>query len=333
MKHRELSCTGFSAPFATKLSHATLSANRLALIRSAIALRASYVDLSYHGFFWLAVSGVSKICELLDHNLKPKPDFFVVTSTERAYNCYLLAECLGHWFSQKYLDVDVLLPVEKYGAKLVGMPAFASFPKAMPKGFRRSTKAQLKSAPDYIGLSGDERHVIECKGRSAPQFNGPSSPILVKARNKALHQVCRVSTVDGINPKTRTACVFAFAPKTTAGVVTDPGPIEQQTIRPNYPTMLRQYYSIAFDPLFQNAARPQGEYLAAEFMPGWSFAIHQSVWKAIQSVESERDARRFLALLRGMREHSQGTPAFTEAGPDGFKVTAPRGFDRLERDA
>lgn len=120
MTHRGLRCSGFCGPLAQALNHASITTSRLALVRSAISLRGSYSDADRLGFFWLSVGSLSTVMRNLDRDLVPTSDFLSAPMSERGTVSFLLAEALTHSFAQNFLGIDILLPVERLGARLRG---------------------------------------------------------------------------------------------------------------------------------------------------------------------------------------------------------------------
>lgn len=337
-KHRQLDSQGFPPPYAKALKIGTISASRLAIARSAITLRASYPGESHLGAFWWIMRGISTVFTTLKSDLRPTLGFMRSPATYRGDDSFLLAEARTHWTAQKYLDVDVLLPVERYPHFISLTPAGTAPPKSMPKGYRSPRKnAGAKSAPDFIGLGG-KVHVLESKGRANFGVNGVTDAVKTAARNKALHQVCRVGTVNGAIPATRTACVFSFESTTLSGWIDDPPETERLHLRMETVQLLREYYAIVLDPAFQellgdraaSVGSDRRDFVGIDFAPGWRLSIDREVMDAVRNLETPASGARLLAILRqrraefGDRDQPQEG---SSVGPDGLRLDGPPGFE------
>lgn len=73
----------------------------------------------------------------------------------------------------------------------------------MPKHYRRAVKAGPKSEPDFLAFSAaGQVHVLEGKGRARANSHGVTEKAINAALNKALRQVCRIATMNGLPPAT-----------------------------------------------------------------------------------------------------------------------------------
>lgn len=327
MAHTELICEGFPVGIQRSLAGKKITAGRLTLVRSAITLQGAKSSMSVSGYFWAAARALSTVCFALDSTLRPTKEFARETASARAVTSYQLAEALSHWFAQTHLEIDVLAPLESSGASIVKASLDAPFPKSAPSRYRGPSKPALNSIPDFIGLAGGDRHVLESKGRAHFAVGGVTNAIKVRARNKALYQVCRIATVDGAIPSSRVACVFSFQTRMTSGWVTDPGPLANLDLQLDLRQLLKSYYGVVLDPLFVEAATlARDGYVGVEFAPGWTFSIEETVWKGLQAMETEDDAQTFLSSLRESRRDVGRETEIDSFGPDGLRLTGPASF-------
>jgi len=328
--HRELKAAGFPAPYAKALAKAKISASRLDLARSAITLRPTYYGERSLGAFWWIVRGISTVFTTLNANLTPKPGFMMSPASYRSADSFVLAEALTHWTAQAFLDVDVLLPVERCPHAINLSAAGATASKTMPAGYRSPRKnTGLKSTPDFVGL-GAATHVIESKGRANFGVYGVTNATKTTARNKALHQVCRVNTVNGAPPATRTACVFSFEHASLSGWIDDPPAFEQSNLEMRTDEMLRAYYGLVLDPLFEEFATPRDGFVGLDVAPGWRLSIDKRIFEEVRGLDGENSADRVRAALRERRTdlRAAGKPEDgSSIGPDGIRLDGPADFD------
>jgi hypothetical protein len=330
-KHRQLDASGFPKPFAQSLKKTTITASRLSLTRSAITLRSSYPgQIELGSMLWMA-QGLLTVFSLLRSDLRPAPPFTTSPQSQRRTHSEFLAEALTHWFAQTHLGVDVLFSVERHPAKATMAPAGAAPPKAFPIGYRNPRRnTGIKSAPDFVGLGGGKAHVLEAKGRANFGY-GVAPGTITAARNKALFQVCRVATVDGLTPATRTACIFCFESGYLTGLAVDPGPTEHFDLGLDRVALLRNYYRLVLDPLFADAATngPDG-FVGVNFAPGWRLSVDRQVLELARRLETRDSAERLLDALsarRGDLIAPSGDDSGVSLGPDGIKLEGPPDFD------
>lgn len=245
-----------------------------------------------------------------------------LTASQRKGDAFLLGEALTHWFAQTHLGANVVVPLERHVGALVPVSKSAPYPKQMPKYFRHGVKPGAKSEPDFLAFSaGGEVHVIESKGRAGFNSYGVTEKEINAARNKALRQVCRIATVNGVQPVTRTACVFAFDQSGLTGQITDPPETPTYNYISEWPQLVQQAYAVVLDPLFENVARDiGGNFVGIEFMPGWRFGIDRHVYKLVRSVEDADSAGQLLNYLANFAPEDEGTRIAEERsiGSDGL---------------
>lgn len=214
-----------------------------------------------------------------------------------------------------------MVPLEQYSGALASAGASTPYPKPMPKYFRHAVKPGPKSEPDFLAFSSPGQiHVLESKGRASFNSYGVTEKEINAARNKALRQVCKIATINGLPPVTRTACVFAFDQSGLIGQVTDPPETRPYHYITEWPQMIRQAYATVLDPLFENVAREiGGNYIGIEFMPGWRFGIDRHIYKLVQSVVDAESAGRLLSFLNNFTPDADGARLTEEssAGGDG----------------
>lgn len=292
------------------------------MARSLIALGPSHHAHHLSGPFWWSLRGVATVYSLLSSNLRPTPGFAHQTASQRKADAFLLGEALTHWFAQTHLGVHMVVPLEAHTGFVVPHSTTAPYPKPMPKFFRHGVKPGAKSEPDFLAFAGPGQvHVIESKGRAGFGHFGVTDQVINAARNKALRQVCRIASVNGIPPVTRTACVFAFDQSGLTGQITDPPANRPYHYRAEWPDLVRQAYASVLDPLFESSARDiGGNYIGIEFMPGWRFGIDRHVYKLVRGVEDADTAGRLLAFLSNFTPETGGARIAEEysAGSDGF---------------
>ncbi|HEY8604824.1 hypothetical protein [Tsuneonella suprasediminis] len=306
-------------------SVSTISATRLALARSLITLGPSHPVHHLSGPFWWSLRGVATIFSLLSSDLFPTPGFMGLTASQRKGDAFLLGEALTHWFAQTHLDANVVIPLEAHSGALVPAAASAPYPKQMPRYFRHSVKPGAKSEPDFLAFStAGQVHVLESKGRASFNSYGVTDKEINAARNKALRQVCKIATVNGLRPVTRTACVFAFDQSGLTGQITDPPETQPYNYIVEWPRLIRQAYATVLDPLFENVARDiGGNFVGIEFMPGWRFGIDRHVYKLVRSVEDAESAGQLLNFLANFAPEDDGERIAEERsiGRDGLILT------------
>lgn len=243
-------------------------------------------------------------------------------ASQRKSDAFLLGEALTHWFAQTHLGATAVIPLEAHSGALVPTPTSAPYPKQMPKYFRHGVKPGAKSEPDFLAFStAGQVHVLESKGRAGFNSYGVTNKEINAARNKALRQVCKIATVNGLRPVTRTACVFAFDQSGLTGQITDPPETRPYAYIAEWPQLVRQAYATVLDPLFENAARDiGGNYIGIEFMPGWRFGIDRHVFKLVRSVEDAASAGQLLNFLTNFTPDGDGARAAEErsVGSDGL---------------
>lgn len=304
--HRSLNCTGFPSGFSQLLKVTTIDATRLELARSLITLGPSHRSHHLNGPFWWSLRGVSTIFSLLSCNLAPTHGFMGLSASQRKSDAFLLGEALTHWFAQTHLGAKFVVPLEAHTGSWLPASVTASYPKPMPKYFRHSVKPGAKSEPDFLAFSGfGQVHVLESKGRACAGVYGVTEKDINAARNKALRQACKVATVNGLSPVTRTACVFGFDRSGMAGQITDPPASRPYHYTAEWPQLVRQAYATVLDPLFEIAARDIGDgFIGIEFMPGWKFGIDRHVYKLVQDVKNPESAGALLNFLGDFTDDS-----------------------------
>lgn len=273
----------------------------------------------------------------MSSNLRPTPGFAHQTASQRKADAFLLGEALTHWFAQTHLGAHMVVPLETHTGFVVPHSTAAPYPKPMPKYFRHGVKPGAKSEPDFLALAGPGQvHVIESKGRASFGPFGVTDQVINAARNKALRQVCRIASVNGIPPMTRTACVFAFDQSGLTGQITDPPANRPYHYWAEWPDLVRQAYASVLDPLFESSARDiGGDYVGIEFMPGWKFGIDRHVYRLVRSVDNLETAGRLLAHLSNFTADTDRARIAEEysAGSDGLLLVGGSDFSpKLARD-
>lgn len=278
------------------------------------------------GVFWWSLRAFVTIRSLLTHDLKPTAGFQNQTLSPLKTDAFLLGEALTHWFAQTHLKANVVAPLEHHTGSLVMAAPGSVSPKTMPKYFRNTVALGAKSEPDFLGFSKTgEVHVLESKGRSGFGPKGLTQAELNRARNKALRQVCRIATVNGRAPVTRTACVFGFGPQALIGQITDPPETERFDYRVELPALIKQAYAVVLDPLFERQMELFGrDYLAVEFAPGWRFGVHKAVYERVRAARDDHG----VDVLLGLLAEFQGEKRFDgdTRRPDGFASVGPDGL-------
>lgn len=245
-----------------------------------------------------------------------------LTSSQRKSDAFLLGETLTHWFAQTHLKAHVVVPLESHTGSWVPSSVSGEYPKTMPKYFRHSVTAGVKSEPDFLAFSGPGQvHVLESKGRAGFNAQGVTQKDINAARNKALRQACKVASVNGIPPVTRTACVFGFDQSGLIGQITDPPANRSYHYVAEWPRLIRQAYASVLDPLFEVSAREiGGNYIGIEFMPGWRFGIDRHVYKLVRSINDARSAGDLFSFLGEFTPDGDGARLREDrsAGKDGL---------------
>lgn len=320
--HKAISCTGFPKGFQHLSGVTTISATRLALARSLITLGPSHRAHHLSGPFWWSLRGVATIYSLLSSDLFPTSGFMHLTSSQRKTDAFILGETLTHWFAQTHLKARVVVPLEIHTGSWIPAQVGGPYPKDMPKYFRHAVKAGIKSEPDFLAFSSPGQvHVLESKGRAGFNAYGVTEKEINAARNKALRQVCRVASVNGISPVTRTACVFGFDQSGLIGQITDPPENRSSHYLGEWQQLIRQAYATVLDPLFEGSARDiGGNYIGIEFMPGWKFGIDKHVYKLVRSVNDAQSAGDLFSFLGDFTPDGDGASRHEErsVGNDGL---------------
>jgi hypothetical protein len=245
-----------------------------------------------------------------------------LTASQRKTDAFLLGEALTHWFAQTHLRARMVVPLEAHTGALLPALASAPYPKEMPKYFRHAVKPGAKSEPDFLAFStAGEVHILESKGRAGFNSYGVTPKEINAARNKALRQVCKIASVNGVPPVTRTACVFAFDQSGLKGQITDPPATRPLHYVAEWPQLIRQAYAAVLDPLFATFARDIGGSLVGiEFMPGWRFGIDRKVYELVRAADDANSAGRLLSYLANFRPLADGGRIDEEysAGADGI---------------
>ncbi|MES0117918.1 hypothetical protein NKK52_18300 [Mesorhizobium sp. C277A] len=338
MAHKSLQCTGFPARYSAVNKLTSIATNRMELALSLIALGPCHRPHQLTGAFWWSLRGVVTMFSLLDAQLKPTHGFKSQTASNQKADAFKLAEALTRWFAQRHLGAAVVVPVEQHAGTFTRMSSSAPYPKSMPKYFRHSTKPAAKTEPDFFAFRGpDDIHVLESKGRAGFAMYGVPQSVINAARNKALRQVCAIQTLNGIAPKTRSACVFAFDQAGLQGQVTDPPSTVQFNYEVAWPRLITRAYATVLDPLFEaNRVDIDRDYVGVEFMPGWKFGIHKAVIKQLRDVDDEESFKRFLGLLSNLPASDGVTASKIEDrsySPDGFVlIGTPDTFETPLRD-
>lgn len=202
----------------------------------------------------------------------------------------------------------MVVPLKAHTGFVVPHSTTALYQKAMPKYFRRGVKSGAKSEPGSLAFADPGQvHDIKSKGRANFGHFGVTDQVINAARNKALRQVCRIASVNGISPMTRTVCVFAFDQSGLTVQITDPPASRQYHYRVEWPDLVRQAYASVLDSLFEYSARDiGGNYVGIEFMPGWKFGIDRHVCNLVRSVEDADTAGRLLAFLSNFTPEIDG---------------------------
>lgn len=331
--HRQLESSGFTGSFSkvNGIHHMGLSRRKLA--RALIALGPHQSRGPVSGFFWWACNGLSLALSQLDHDFRPSFWFRRAPNTLRGMHSYRIAEGLTRWFAQEHLRIDLLVPLEFAPFTVTKAASAKSFPKQMPPRFRQSVKIAPKAEPDFIGISGSSYHVIESKGRADFRNHQIARTTINTARNKGLRQVCRIEAVNGEEPETRCACVFAFDNVGTQGQITDPPKTDTYRIEAPLHELVRSAYRVVLDPLFLENRRDIGDGVEGlEFAPGWKFGIEREVLKPLLAVQDEDSARRFCGFLaaRG-RDREEEELEQVSLGRDGLALYGVEPDDRFRR--
>lgn len=322
MKHKELNCSGFPAAYASLHSLKQIQASRLALARSVIALGPARLHHDLAGAMWWTLRGCSTVFSLLHADLRPTYGFRMQTASQRKTDAFLLAEALTRWFAQTHLKASVVTPLEAHTGTLGKAARKTPYPKAMPKGFRTSVYAGLKAEPDFLAFSSQtDVHVLESKGRAAFGPVGLTDKAIVEARNKALRQVCRVATVNGLTPVTRTACVFGFGSRELIGQVTDPPETDQFDYRAELPGLIERAYASVLDPSCRQYMQPMdGDFVGFEFAPGWRYGVHRGVYERLVSLRGEDSVAGLFEFLTEFRAGGSRLAGGIDVGPDGLMI-------------
>ncbi|MPR09221.1 hypothetical protein [Microvirga tunisiensis] len=302
-----------------------MDVTRLNIASSLIKLGPTRGRFWRRDFFAWALRGWSTAYTLLQSNLRPSVGFSDSTETRRAFESYQLGEALTFWFAQHHLGVEVVTPVERLRDSISKHQLASPPPKGLPANYRAPKKVGPRSEPDLIGFSGADTHVLECKGLSSFAEGRPVSPSQVtSARNKALFQVCRIATINGVAPKTRTACVFSFD-TATRGLVVDPPETEAFDLRFNLASALRKAYASVLNEQFIEVSETVGDGLiGAQIAPGWTFGIDASVMGLVAALSDQASAERLLGYLKERRTQSPFTGGpMLDFGPDGLFLSGP----------
>lgn len=318
--HKSLDCSGFPPAYAHLGALTTIDASRLALARALIALGPSHRSHTLTGPFWWSIRGVSTVFSLLSSKLHPTPGFWGQSASYRKSDAFLLAEALTYWFAQTHLKARIVVPLEAHLGGLVKTGPAAAYPKTMPKYFRNAVTLGPKAEPDFLAFSAaGDVHVLESKGRAGFGPYGLDDSEVNKARNKGLRQVCKVATVNGHAPVTRTVCVYAFDQGGLRGQITDPPAVQPMDYRAEPVSLIRQAYRCVLDPVFVSGARPIDlEHVGLEFAEGWWFGIHRDVYDRLRKLDGPDSALEFLGFLDDFADERLEIDESLSAGPEGF---------------
>lgn len=214
----------------------------------------------------------------------------------------------------------MVVPLEAHTGQWTRASLPMTYPKPMPQYFRHSAKVGPKTEPDFLAYSAkDQVHVLESKGRAGFGAYGVTEAEINSARNKALRQACRVASVNGVAPVTRTACVFAFDQSGLIGQITDPPALDSSDFVAQLPQLIKHAYATVLDPLFQASARNiGGNYVGIEFAPGWRFGIDRHVYKLVQGAKDQASGEALLDFLNNFQPELGRDDSSRSVGKDGL---------------
>jgi hypothetical protein len=199
----------FSGRFGALSGRAPLTATHADIIRSLLTVgypsrRAAVRKVGV----WRERMLVTMATGYLDDSLRTTRYFRNLEQTEKVGVSFLLGEAFTHWYAQTQMRIECLVHVAGLWTCEWVAPSVWVAPK------QGATVPSPKSRPDFIGMTGRERHVFESKGR----IRWPSKAVV----GKALGQVSSIRSVNGKRPITRCATFFMLKASGAEGLVLDP---------------------------------------------------------------------------------------------------------------
>jgi len=172
--------------------------------------------------------------EVLNNSLVLNSTFHGLEKTEKVINSFYFGQAFTKLFAENKLKCIWVDNVQNQTANIIYNMSNVSF---TPKLKLNSTN-DAGSEPDLIGFGTNNNfHVMEAKGYSSG-YN-------VTEHQKAINQVSRVTTVNGISPDTRDACFFDLSGNPIKGNIIDPENNESLfNIEFKVNDFLSSYYSI-----------------------------------------------------------------------------------------
>jgi hypothetical protein len=228
------------------------------------------------------------------NRLVPTNDYRLLDATERGFVSWLLGSSVTHLVAQRRLGLPVLLHLTAYGA-----------------AFGVTFDGRLR--PDFIApLPGGGWAVFEAKGRARLR-----SAAMTHAKN----QTNAITSIGGVTPALRAACISVFRVGGLEIELQDPPP-EPIALEAKAAGIVAEYYKTVTDLL---EAGTEGDLLpvgdqsyrtakvdALDLMVGLSAEIEAAL-------SSENEEERLTVLQRGLAQ-TVAVPRGASIGPDGVLV-------------
>lgn len=317
---------GFSGSFASLNGSIPISATRPDIIRSLLTVgypsrRAAIRSVGK----WREKLLVAMATGYLDGKLGTTRYFRNLEQSEKVGVSFLLGEAFAHWYAQDRMRIEFLVHV-------AGLTSCAWSSTAAVTSLKTgATPPSGKSRPDFIGIRRAQRHVFESKGR----IRKPNTATV----SKALGQVSKLQTVNGVAPTTRCATFFMLREAGADGRVIDPpAATEGLSVTFDQRDALAKAYSFFLDIAPIDLSDDVGEgFVGREVDDEVFFALDRKIYDAIRerSDDVEKRHQQFdevFGILEGRADFYEGRRS-TELslGPDGMLLLDRRGPIRQRR--
>ncbi len=302
---------GFSGAFHSLNGRASLSATRPDIIRSLLTVGYPGRRAAIHTVGrWRERLLVALATGYLDQNLATTRYFRNLEQSEKSGASFLLGEAFTHWYAQEKLRI-------KYLVHAKGMTSCTWTKGHTPAPKSGAWAPAEKSRPDFIGVRRGQYHVFESKGR----VRKPSAATV----GKALGQVSKLISVNGLTPTTRCACFFMLKESGVEGHVVDP-PTDPEGLALTFDEWdaLTAAYSFFLDVGIRDLSDEVGEgFDGREIEEGVYFALDRKVLAALRQRPTEVTLRQkrvteVFDVVEGNAQAYQGRRTNDASpGPDG----------------
>lgn len=317
---------GFSGLFARLNGSVPIAATRVDIIRSLLTVgypsRKAAIKLVGK---WRERLLVAMATGYLDGKLSTTRYFRNLEQSEKVGVSFLLGEAFTHWYAQDRMRIEFLVHV-------AGLTSCAWSSTGVVTSLKTgATPPSGKSRPDFIGIRRTQHHVFESKGR----IRKPGAATV----SKALGQVSKLQTINGVAPTTRCATFFMLREAGADGRVIDP-PVATEGLSVTFDQRdaLAKAYSFFLDIAPRDLSDEVGEgFVGREVDDDIFFALDRKIYDAIRERPNDAAKRQqqfdeVFGILEGRAHFYEGKrSAELSPGYDGMLLLDRRGPVQQQR--